>query len=98
MITTPTPARAAQPAAARFGLLAPVCQADNHTSEYFRVLHRLSTSHKFVQIGIKGKQVVFRGRGLGAKNTINDVKAMFRAEGQRPDKFLLIVIRDPLVM
>jgi hypothetical protein len=66
--------------------------------KYFRVLHRLSTSHKFVQIGIKGKQVVFRGRGLGAKNTINDVKAMFRAEGQRPDKFLLIVIRDPLVM
>jgi hypothetical protein len=27
--------------------------------KYFRVLHRLSTSHEFVQIGIEGKQVIF---------------------------------------
>jgi hypothetical protein len=36
----------------------------------------LSTPRESVQIGVEGKQVVFGGRGLGAKNTINDVKAM----------------------
>lgn len=76
----------------------PTKTAEFQGEVYSSSLSVLSASQEFVQIGIEGKYVVFGGRGLGAEDAINDVKAVFRAQGQCPDKFLPIVIRDPLVM
>ncbi len=66
--------------------------------KYFGVRHRLCMSRQLIQIAIEGKQAITVGHGLGAENTINDIKAMSRAQSQRADKFLLVVIRNPLIM
>ena len=53
---------------------------------------------EFVQVCIEGKKVGIVRDGLGAQDTVNYVEALLSKQGQSPDKLLLIIICNSLIV
>ncbi len=65
---------------------------------YCQIFSWTYSFREFVQVCIEGKKVVIVGRGLGAQDTVNYVEALLRKQGQSPDKLLLIIICNSLIV